>query len=304
MKGSVKSILKYLWEYIFCRLIVGPDVCNCSRNLLVCEKNNCLTIKKDTSQIVDMYYIKRGGVCSVINTFSRKKIQCYMYFRGDVVAPKAYFEIAEQLHLEVDRETYIRLLLIWMEKLNTCFYKNIPAKHLPIAIPTHWGDVEEEVNSFYLNVWNNSDNQTESGSYADFFRICNMGCFITGNGKSRTCRLIMDEELVIDAVKLKRFDNIIYATAGGFGGSVCLNEVHYCIHMLSEDKTVSSDIIEVDLVQYLVYAERFIIKCASVMSFFNTLKNSNVRYILVPWCKSQEEKAELIKQYLIDHPFV
>lgn len=295
MKNLFKNIL---WNHFMAKIIIGPNVCDQSRDSLICQKSHYLTIRKDIDKIYDLYYLKNGCVCSVVDFFCCKGIPCYKYFVKDTLIPKAYFDIAEQLHLKVDRDTYIRILLIWMKRAHIHFHRNILSSHLPTSVPLDW-KVEEELTRYYLITCDDSKKHTHSGSYADLFRICNFGCLITGNGKSDVCRLIKDDELVLDDVFLIKDHHSVYASAGLHGGSSSFIEVSYCIHMLSKDMTAFyNNIAEINLVEYLSYAECFIKHTASVESFYNIFKSANTRYILVPWCESLEAKAKLIKKFL------
>lgn len=292
----ISTIIRFIAEAIF-----DKSICDTSRESLLCQKPNYLTID-DSGKIMDLYYIKNGFVHSAIAKFYNEKKTSYHYFRKQYLIPKSYFEIAEYLQLEVDKETYISIVVTWMENMvNTVFYDKISRKDLPDSIPSEWGNIEDEILNLYKEYWSSSPRKLyRNRIYADFFSINKHGCLITGYGKTKACRMIANEDYVLDLVIVENMENnTVRSSRGIFGGTEKQETIHYCVHMLSPEETKTDQITEVSLSQYIRYAEGNIKYCGcSAGEFYNMFITSDIKYILVPYCDTVEEKAEMIKNYL------
>lgn len=293
------------WYYI-AKSFIWKDVCDLPAKSLICQTPNHLTAHTNQHEIGNLYYIKGRLVHSITQYYYNERKATNEKYIKHTIIPKEYFNFAKELNLKLDKESYFEIIEKWMDKNErTNFYSKIKQQYLPDKgeIPSEWGSIEkieDDITKRRIKLASQHARQTESAAYADLFQICGFGCLITGNGKTHACRLIADQELVLDNVILKRANEKIYGKSGVFGGSEDNTQINYCIHMLSDIQTKTTEIdriVEITFMKYLYYAEGNILNVSDIGSYYNVMNNSYIKYILVPYCSTMEIRAQLMHDY-------
>lgn len=153
--------------------------------------------------------------------------------------------------------------------------------------------------------------------YADLFKINNKGCLIMGYGKSKTCRWYTGEdteEIGSDSVRFERRDNELigmFDPTMGLVDNDNLNfnalKVEYLLRMLNESETKKYKIVEPKVITMEEYIEKCTFNicfgCSDSMErlneFIGLVKGLEVKYLLVPWCDTMEEKGKKIKNVIV-----
>lgn len=151
--------------------------------------------------------------------------------------------------------------------------------------------------------------------YADLFNINSKGCLIMGFGKSRTCRNYTGQstkEISTDFVCFEKSNNDLI----GYSGYALMARrpinpktdphitINYILRMLNKEETEQlgiQQITSVDLdtiVKMCEFNVNFNQACDRTDEFRSLISNSNIKFLLVPWCDSMEIKGKLISNYI------
>ena len=156
--------------------------------------------------------------------------------------------------------------------------------------------------------------------YGDIFIIAQNGCLIMGHGKTKAGRIaaerIEDNEISLDFAHL--FNNDEGAVIGKFSLPIDLQQMlnergikskecpkialNFALYCLDSDGTTGlfpeatkAELLEIDKAKFADIASWHIDFTDGIVAFDKIMPNFGLRYFLVPWCSSHEEKGILIR---------
>lgn len=151
--------------------------------------------------------------------------------------------------------------------------------------------------------------------YADLFIINGQGCLVMGFGKSLTCRKYTGEltkEISSDFVCFEKCDNSLI----GYSGYGMLAHrpvdpetdqhtvIKYILRMLDETETEQLGIKEVTsvdldtIVEMCEFNVNFAQDCDRTNEFKKLISNTDISFLLIPWCNSMETKGNKISRFV------
>lgn len=123
---------------------------------LVCEKENTLTVQKTHYKHYDLYYLKNGRLFNIVDEIyekENKEVDCVYGSTNHAIRPDCYFEIANILGLQIDKESYIYLLCMWCDNNDYEEPIKIADYCLPNTFPDGWYNILQEADIIYQKEW-------------------------------------------------------------------------------------------------------------------------------------------------------
>lgn len=248
----------------------------------------------------DFYYIEHGIIYWVNYLYvnsryhhdSLKKLVSIADFKK-MSSPKEYFALTQHFKLRPDYDTYRDVISAWIGSNELYFYEDIVVDDLPDSLPVHFNKIAEDITAETYSKLERAEPVLEGLLYADLYIINGKTCVVTGMGKTDACKPIADNDVAYDGVMFRKGDC-------GIECKWCTDKqylkVDYWVHM---DSISFNGIKEVEPYTFMQRAWTYVDSSReNIPSFYQLLKCSKCKLIVVPYTNTHEEKIELLKAYL------